>query len=136
MAEPWSSRVSSTIDIAASPTGSAHWIVHPASVTVGLRDLASTVAHRDGGRRAGEDGEPRAPGAEAGAQRHPAGQAGGDEAVGPLLATAPHARRLGGGHGRAARRRRRRRRAVRATRAIDAATNQRIPRRTRGPSMS
>ena len=102
MAEPWSSRVSSTIDMAASPTGSAHWIVQPASVTVGLRDLASLIATTSARRGAGEDGEPGAAGAEAGAQRHPAGHRRRHDPVGPLAAPPPGARRLGGGDRRGA----------------------------------
>src|SRR5436190_21168101 len=44
MAEPWLRRASSTIDIAATPTGSPHWSVHPASLKVGVRDAVSVHA--------------------------------------------------------------------------------------------
>ena len=105
MAEPWSSRVSSTIDMAASPTGSAHWIVHPASVTTGVAtDVGRGHGHR--GDRARQDREPGAAGPEARAERDPAGHGRRHDPVGPQPAAPPARARSA----RPRRRRRRRRR--------------------------
>ena len=64
MAEPWSSRASSTIDIATIP-GRAHWRVQPMSAMRGFGRAPARRGAHEGERHAAEDPEPRPAGAEA-----------------------------------------------------------------------